>query len=125
MFFEASANFGANPDEYCQIFSVNTLGTELRQLTHLRDRASPSTSGCFDASPGSCSIDRYFADRLSGTVVFTSSCDPVGENPFGYEEAFGMRPDGSGLRQLTAAPGLETDPDGAVHVEIPGPFYYQ
>jgi hypothetical protein len=35
-----------------------------------------------------------------------------------------MRPDGSGLRQLTNARGMTTDPDGTVHVEIAGPFAY-
>src|SRR5262249_43360831 len=89
VFFEASADpFGTNPDQYCQIFSVNTRGTDLRQLTHLGDRARPSTSGCFDPNPGSCSIDRYFTGRLSGTVLFTSYCDPLGQNSFGALEAF-------------------------------------
>jgi hypothetical protein len=126
VFFEASADpFGTNPDQYCQIFSLNTRGTDLRQLTHLRDRARPSTSGCFDPSPGACSIDRYFADRLSGTIVFTSTCDPVGENPSGYTQAFSMRPDGSGLRQLTGAHGPTLLPDGTVRVESLGPFAYQ
>jgi hypothetical protein len=35
-----------------------------------------------------------------------------------------MRPDGSGLRQLTNARGMTTDPDGTVHVEVPTPFAY-
>ena len=55
-------------------------------------------------SPGACSIDRYFADRRTGAVTFTSDCDPVGRNPSG-EQVFSMRPDGSGLRQLTTARG--------------------
>jgi hypothetical protein len=56
-------------------------------------------------------------------MLFGSSCDPVGGNPFG-DQIFAMRPDGSGLRQLTATRGLTTDPDGTVHVELPGPFAY-
>jgi hypothetical protein len=35
-----------------------------------------------------------------------------------------MRSDGSGLRQLTDAAGLTTNPDGSVRVELPGPFAY-
>jgi hypothetical protein len=35
-----------------------------------------------------------------------------------------MRPDGSGLRQLTATRGLTVDPDGTVRVEMPGPVAY-
>jgi hypothetical protein len=125
VFFDASADpFGTNPDQYCQMFSVNTLGTGLRQVTHLRDRDSPSGSGCYDWSPGSCSINRYFADRRSGTIVFTSNCDPVGENPTADEQVFSMRPDGAGLRQLTRADGQTIPFDGAVSVAV-GPFAYQ
>jgi hypothetical protein len=58
-----------------------------------------STAGCFDPLfPGACSIERYLADRV-----------------------FSMRPAGSGLRQLTMARGVEIDPDGRMHVELPGP----
>ncbi len=35
-----------------------------------------------------------------------------------------MRPDGTGLRQLTDARGMTNDPDGTVHVELAGPFGY-
>ena len=62
-------------------------------------------------------------DRVTGTVLFGSSCDPVDRNPVG-EQLFAMRPDGSGLRQLTATRGMTTDPDGTVHAENPGPFAY-
>ena len=44
-------------------------------------------------------------------MLFASSCDPVGGNPFG-DQLFAMRPDGTGLRQLTDARGMTTDPDG-------------
>jgi hypothetical protein len=38
-FFLASADpLGTNPEGYCQIFSVNTLGRGLRQATHLNSR---------------------------------------------------------------------------------------
>jgi hypothetical protein len=56
-------------------------------------------------------------------VVFLSSCDPLGTNPFG-EQIFAVRSDGSGLRQLTAMRGMEVDADGTVRVELPGPFAY-
>jgi hypothetical protein len=62
-------------------------------------------------------------DRVTGTVLFGSSCDPVGANPFG-EQLFAMRLDGSGLRQLTATRGMTTDSDGTVRVEMVGPFAY-
>jgi hypothetical protein len=64
-----------------------------------------------------------FLERITGTVLFSSSCDPVGGNPFG-NQLFATRPDGTGLRQLTNARGMTTDPDGTVHVELPGPVVY-
>ena len=70
-----------------------------------------------------CSIGSFAADPVTGTLVFESSCDPFGTNPFG-QALFAMRPDGTGLRQLTTLRGMTTDPDGTVHVEMPGPFAY-
>jgi hypothetical protein len=55
--------------------------------------------------------------------VFDSSCDPLGANPFGCQ-LFAMRPDGSGLRHLTDAPGLTEYPDRSTRVELTGPFDY-
>ena len=117
--FVASANpSGENPDEICQLFSIDTFGAHLRQLTHLPWDGRPPT-GCLVPA----NISRLFLDPITGTVLFQSSCDPVGANPFG-EQLFAMRPDGTGLRQLTNARGLTIDPDGTVHVELPGPFAY-
>jgi len=73
-----------------------------------------------------CTIDRELGvvpDKVTGTLLFGSSCDPVGSNPFG-DQIFAMRRDGSGLRQLTATRGITVDPDGTVRVELPGPFAY-
>ena len=60
---------------------------------------------------------------MTKAVVFSSNCDPLHANPFG-DQAFAMRPDGSGLRQLTDASGFTTNPDGSLRVELPGPFAY-
>src|SRR5262245_11320109 len=128
MLFLATANdTGENPHELCQLFSIDTLGkpSSLRQLTHLPFDGRPSSSsGCIFPPPG-CGIWSLStaADGVTGTVLFESSCDPVGANPFG-DQIFAMRPDGTGLRQLTNARGMTTDPDGTVHVEMPGPFAY-
>jgi hypothetical protein len=40
------------------------------------------------------------------------------------DQIFAIGPDGSGLRQLSATRGMTIDPDGTVHVEMPGPFAY-
>jgi cysteine-rich repeat protein len=123
--FEASANpLRENPGQVCQLFSISTRGDELRQVTHLPWDGEPYGLGCISRAP-SCGIWPLStaSDRVSGAVLFSASCDPVGANPFG-EQIFAMRPDGSGLRQLTNARGMTTDPDGTVHVEIAGPFAY-
>ena len=136
VFFPASTNKTKqkqNPDEICQLFSIDTLGRGLRQLTRLpfdgkslkpNCAAADETLGAFsqDQERG-CSISNFFVDPIAGTVLFASSCDPLGANPFG-EQIFSMRPDGTGLRQLTRARGMTTDPDGTIHVELPGPFVY-
>jgi hypothetical protein len=126
VFFLASANLlDENPAEICQLFSVNTRGGDLHQLTHLRSDGRPY-SGCGRPVDRACSIQTTSGpvpDRVTGTVLFGSSCDPVGRNPFG-DQLFAMRPDGSGLRQLTSARGLTTDPDGTLRFEIVGPFAY-
>ena len=62
-------------------------------------------------------------DPVTKTIVFDSSCDPLDGNPFG-DQLFAMRPDGSGLRQLTDAAGFTQNPDGSFRVELPGPFAY-
>jgi cysteine-rich repeat protein len=127
VFFAASANpVGENPAEICQVFSVNTRGGDLRQLTRLPSDGRPNF-GCLNGpATKMCTIDRdhgVVADQVTGTLLFSSSCDPVGRNPFG-DQLFAMRPDGSGLRQLTAARGRDILPDGTLRFEIVGPFAY-
>jgi hypothetical protein len=120
----ASANpTGENPAGICQFVSVNKLGGALRQLTHLpADRPFDS---CIPGFAGPCTVDipLQAPDEVTGTVLFPSSCDPVGANPFG-EQIFAMRSDGTGLRQLTTTRGMTTDSDGTVQVEMPGPWAY-
>jgi hypothetical protein len=124
MLFEASANpTGENPDEVCQLFSIDKAGSDLRQLTHLPSDGRPSL-GCNTQFETRCTLADFFAqDPITGTVLFASSCDPAGGNPFG-QQLFAIGPDGTGLRQLTNARGMTTDPDGTLHVELPGPFAY-
>src|SRR5262249_2228691 len=126
--FEASADpFHENPGQICQLFSISTRGGDLRQLTHLPWNGRPATFGCRNtalAMGSGITPLSTTAEQVSGTVLFQASCDPVGANPFG-EQIFAIRPDGSGLRQLTNARGMTTDADGTVHVEMPTPFAYQ
>jgi hypothetical protein len=112
---------GLNPFHNCQIFSVDATGGDLRQITRF-DPGASSPNGCAapDLRPG-CSIDTVSQDTRTGAVLFKSSCDPFGTNPNG-SEIFAIRPDGTGLRQLTETAGMETGADGSVHVELPGPL---
>jgi hypothetical protein len=123
--FEASADpFGTNPDENCQIFSIDTLGADLRQLTTFGEGAH-AEAGCFYPYPRGAGCLIYFVglDRRSDSLLFYSSCNPKGTNPNGGQ-FFAMHFDGTGLRQLSAFRGMTTAADGTVTVELPGPFAY-
>jgi hypothetical protein len=125
-FFVASADpLGMNPYGNCQMFSVGTRGSGLRQVTHFNPGSAVGDTGCRGPLPPPKCIIWGFRnqDPVTKAVVFDSTCDPFDSNPFG-DQAFALRPDGSGLRQLTDAAGFTTNPDGSVRVELPGPFAY-
>jgi len=127
--FDASDDpLGTNPVHACELFSIDPQGGNLRQLTHF-GADMPNGCNCDSCSCGGipcappvCSnggnID---VDRGTASIVFASSCDPFGTNPYG-EQAFAMRPDGTGLRQLTAARGLRESADGSLAVELAAPW---
>jgi len=134
-FFRASADpLGTNPSGTCQIFSIDTLGTHLRQLTHFREgetfpngQESANRCGAYGSTPHfrrpGCAIFEAYQDPVTQTVVFFSNCNPFGTNPYGGQ-VFAMRPDGSQLRQLTSARGRVIEENGAFTVELPGPTAY-
>jgi hypothetical protein len=123
VFFRASADpLGINPSENCQLFSVDAFGRNLRQLTHFRE-GERSLNGCASGPPPGCRVGRAVQDPVTRIVLFYSSCDPFGTNPYG-SQIFAMRPDGSALRQLTHSRGLVNNADGTVTVELAGPFAY-
>ncbi len=113
---------GTNPSGTCQLFSIDTYGVGLRQLTHFF-QPEYSADGCNAFVPPGCFIIPFDLDPATGTLVFYSSCDPFGTNPYG-DQLFVMRPDGTRLRQLTHARGLVTEADGTVSAENIGPFVY-
>jgi hypothetical protein len=122
--FRASADpFGTNRSGTCQLFSINTRATGLRQLTHF-SQPEYSVAGCYAFAPPGCVIFPYGgADPATGTVMFYATCDPFGTNPYG-DQLFAIRVDGTQLRQLTHTRGLGTEPDGTVSTENIGPFAY-
>jgi hypothetical protein len=112
-----------NPSNNCQLFSIDRNGGDLRQLTDFRE-TEISTIGCYFGSERvGCTATFVDVDRVTGTVVFSSTCDPLGGNPHG-SQIFAMRPDGSGLRQITTASGLLVEPDGGEALELVGPHAY-
>ena len=119
--FIASANpLGENPDNNCEFFSIDRSGTDLHQLTHIGE-GHQSKCDFPDLYGRGCSITTVRSDPITGWVTFQSSCNPFGTNPYG-SQIFTMRPDGTGLRQLTFTAGMTTEADGTVTVEAPGPW---
>ena len=126
-FFMASVDpLGTNPHGDCQIFSVNSHGGGLRQLTRFNRPIDSPIPGCFGTF-GHCSVGEgyyrvIFQDPVTKAVVFTSTCDPRGA--YKGNQIFAIWPDGNGLRQLTEAAGVAAYPDGSFRVELVGPFAY-
>jgi hypothetical protein len=116
--FNASDDpLGTNPSKQCQIFSIDRLGGDLRQLTFVT--ASGGTRrNCEDFTSPGCTMLRRGIDMITGSVLFSSTCDPVGRNPTGADQFFAIRPDGSGLVQLIETEGIVRHPDGGIDVEM-------
>ena len=75
--FAASANpLGENPAEICQLFSIDTRGTGLRQVTHLPWDGRPSTSGCAAWASPACSISNLFVDPAPGPCSSSRAAIP-------------------------------------------------
>lgn len=121
IFVTASADpFGENPSELCQIFSTDPFGGDLRQLTFF-SQASRSLGGCAAGLGDGCGIGFAFAsglDRRTGALIFDSTCNPFGTTPVG-RQVYIIRPDGSGLRELTHTSGLVVGGDGSTRTELP------
>lgn len=121
--FVASANpMRANPTSNCQLFSIDVLGGDLQQVTSFVEGAS-SENGCIFTAPPGCAVSIVGQDWGTGSVVLYSNCDPLQANPYGAQ-LFAVRPDGSGLRQLSSARGLVVADNGEVLTDLPAPFAY-
>jgi len=118
--FASADPVGANPAANCEFFSMDRNGAGVRQLTHIGE-GQHSNCDAWDPYGRGCSVGHMSIDPVTGWVTFVSSCNPFGTNPNG-DQIFTMRADGSGLRQVTFARGMTREPDGTVHVELPGPY---
>ena len=126
IFSSTTDRLGTNPTENCQLFSIDRNGGDLRQLTHFQEvpEGGHSTAGCFSQPrPLGCTAIYTSRDTQSGALVFNSSCDPFGRNPYGTA-LFAIHADGTGLHQLTETKGYSVDASGAVSVELVFPFAY-
>jgi hypothetical protein len=127
--FLASADpLGTNPDGSCQLFSVDVQGGVPRQITHLDPGFQLSAPGCALEFISFGYFKAVTQDPVTRTILFDTVLDPLDLRPsahFAYDDQiFAIRPDGSGLRQLTEAGGVTTNPDGSTSVELPGPYAY-
>jgi hypothetical protein len=121
LFATGADPLGTNPTKIPQIFSIDTLGRRLRQLTVLKGAPLPCAGV---PAPGArCKLFWGFQDPATDIIVFEASCGALESGVFG-DQLFAMRPHGSGLRQLTNARECVVDADGSVTVERPGPFGY-
>jgi len=125
-YFTASVDLGDNPTEMCQVFSASVLGGDVRQVTRF-SQDHRSLHGCAATVSDGCSSGLSFGsdstDTRNGMVIFDSGCDPFGTNPYG-EQIFAIRPDGTGLQQLTQARGFVRGSGGDGFTELPGPWAY-
>jgi hypothetical protein len=125
VFFASADPFGTNPLENCQLFSIDTLGDNLRQITQW-DEGEHSQLGCSlgVAVAPYCYVEGFELERRAGpdTVIFETSCDQFGKNL--NSRLLAIRTDGTGLRRLTHTRGAEFHPDGTVSVELAGTWGY-
>src|SRR5262249_43999303 len=67
-------------------------------------------------------------DAVTDTIILNTALDPLhlgappGPYRYSNDQIFALRPDGSGLRQLTSAAGFTALSDGSIRVELPSPF---
>jgi len=114
-----------NPLRNCQLYSIDTLGGELRQLTTFVPASPlPQDYVCGLGPPPSCSLLLIAQDLPSDSVFFEGNCDPQGGGLLTTEGYFVMRADGSGIRQIIDTRGAVTDASGRLSVELAGPFAY-
>jgi hypothetical protein len=59
--------------------------------------------------------------RFTGWILFASACDPFGMTSNGTE-IVAIRPDGTGLQQLTHTDGFVETADRKVTVQFPDPW---
>jgi len=126
VYFTASADpLGSNPSHDCQMFSMQPVTRDLRQVTLVHGGGDPIAGCAFGVGVGADGCASGFAmggtppqNPATGTIYFWSQCDPLGLNPNG-QNLFAIQPDGTGLHQVTNARGFVRGADRTVEVEMP------
>src|SRR5262249_2298642 len=106
LFSSTADPLGTNPSHIPQVFSIDTLGRRLRQVPRL----TGAPLQCGGAPIGSCDDILGLQDPATDTIVFEAPCGGLRQSDFAGQ-IFAIRPDGTGLRQLTAAHGCVVDAD--------------
>jgi hypothetical protein len=124
IFIYAAPLLDTNPFKNCQLFSIDRTGAGLRQLTNFHV-GETSRQGCGLVVPDEPGCVIWIGgglgqDRATGSILFTSTCSPNGGTSNGGQ-ILAVRPDGTGLHQLTDTRGMVLGPHRSVTVELPGP----
>jgi hypothetical protein len=122
LFFTTADPLGENAEHDGHIFSIDTLGRRTQQITRGGYWKLPLPCGASE-SDRRCGIGSAQEDPVTNAIVFEAQCDLLDTGVFGTQ-ILAMRPDGSRIRQLTAAGDCMEATDGSVTVEMPGPMGY-
>jgi hypothetical protein len=89
----------------------------------LQDRRSPWGGALVTDAQDGLELCQRRHRRAHWMFILDSTCDPFGTTPYG-EQIYDIRPDGTGLRQLTHTQGFIRGPDRSGTTELPGPWAY-
>jgi hypothetical protein len=114
-------------EELSGTFTSPTCPSGPVSLTKCGNGVIDPMENCEDGNIGYGLYRAITQDPVTSAIVFNTTLDALKLRPgaiIGGDQIFAIRPDGSGLRQLTDATGVTTNPDGSLSNELPGPYAY-